>query len=725
MKNIYYLVLTIAVLLGCSSEKITQSTSESDASSLRLSQRFPSEGSSIPKQDIVGGDSVTEDSTYDEVTAQLLESARQHYMSALDAEEQGDSIESAEEFEYAIGILNELGYYPNIENNKDFADLSRSIVEDYEKYIANIDSLGPQTSVFALRMKLNQLAEEYESLDQDEPRKVITTTTIPLVINGHVEQFIKFFQTRGQKHFERWLRLGGKYFPMMRQTFQAEGVPEELIYLSMIESGLNPVARSWAKAVGIWQFIKGTGRLYDLDGNFWYDERRDFEKATKAAARHLKDLYTEFGDWYLAIAAYNSGAGRVFRAIRKSGSTDFWKMRPYLPRETRSYVPQYIAAAVMAMEPSAYEFDVTLADKLTYDVVSIDGSVDLSVLAKCAETDVNTLRELNPELLKWCTPPGYKGYSLRIPDGKVSVFEANYANVPEDQKRDWLVHKVRKRETLGSIAKKYGVTVNLLAETNHLTSTHRISVGKTLVIPVPASAKLHASDLADASVEGKKSRAPLNRKALADATKGKAKLTYRIRKGDTLGQIAELYDVRVSDLRLWNEIPYGKSIKAGGSLAIWVPKDHVGQYAKIDQLSEAEYSKLLASKSSTKHPMRSNPYWVRYTVQEGNNLAGIAKRYGVASADVRRWNGLRSDLIMTGQTLEILIEENGSPSAPAKSIARNTSAKEQKKIFYIVRKGDTLHEIASTFGVSISQLKAWNNLRGNRLQVGQELVING
>jgi len=640
---------------GCSSEQSTKEFSpDSTAAALvptpvQQAPLYSSQPKPIADENFVSNDSLI---------ALQLEQARQHYLSATRAEENGDSLRAAQQFEQSIQILNDLSYYPEIENNQDFNDLSKTVIEDYEKYIRKTGILESTSSVFALREKLNILSEQLDTATALQQKRVISGTTIPLVINGLVEQHIQFFTNRGRVHMEHWLERSGKYFPMMKRIMREEEVPEEIVYLAMVESGLNPAARSWARAVGMWQFMRGTGSLYGLKGNFWYDDRRDVEKATRAAARHLKDLYEDFEDWYLVMAAYNSGPGNVYRAMRRSGSNDFWEMRRHLPRETRSYVPSYIAVAIIGMNPQEYGFDIKPADSLEYEYVTVDDCVDLEVLADCAGTDVETLHELNPGLIHRCTPPTSGGFQLRVPKSTdKEIFNTKYAALPESKKMYWLTHVVRRGETIQGVARHYGVSQQVLADANGVTTRSRLKRGSRLMIPIAKTSGNYNARIASTLPSPDDKEQPAARtqsrvvRASTPVSGDRTKLTYKVKRGDTIGHIAEWYGVRATDIRNWNNLPFGRKIVVGRTLNLWVSKNEASALSRIGNMTFAQKTALV--RKFEKRPTQESvaDVSIPYLVKSGDSLDKIAQEHGVTVRQIQRWNNLRSSRITPGNKL--------------------------------------------------------------------------
>jgi membrane-bound lytic murein transglycosylase D len=325
-----------------------------------------------------------------------------------------------------------------------------------------------------------------EALLEDR-RKKEPDFDIPIVVNARVEQFIQCFQTSLREKFVTWLARSGKYIPIMKRLLREQGLPEDLVYMALIESGFDPYAYSRSKAVGPWQFIYLTGKRYGLKVNWWVDERRDPEKSTVAAAKYLKDLYEMFACWYLAAAGYNAGEYKIIKAIKRYRTEDFWKLTKerYLKRETKDYVPLMIAAALIAKNPEKYGFaDVEYQEPLRYQKVKVPELMDLSHIAKACETSLEEIKALNPELRRGVTPPNETEYEIKIPFGKKDPFLKNLEALQPLEKFQFKTHLVKKGETLKGIAKLYRVDIEPLLEINHLTKVTPISKGTILSIPI-------------------------------------------------------------------------------------------------------------------------------------------------------------------------------------------------------------------------------------------------
>jgi membrane-bound lytic murein transglycosylase D len=447
-----------------------------------------------------------------------------------------------------------------------------------------------------------------------------TRSDLPLVMNDYVASYINYYSTHGRSILEKAWTRAGRYREMIERVFKEEGVPQDMLYLAQAESGFHPLALSRAGARGMWQFMASRARGYGLTRNWWVDERQDPEKSTRAAARHLKDLYKQFGDWYLAMAAYNSGPGNVQRAVQRTGFADFWELykRGVLPRETKNYVPIIVAITIMAKNPAQYGLDNIQPDSPPkVDVTRINYPVDLRLVAECIDVSVDNLQDLNPSLLRMTTPKTGE-FDLRLPEGATEKYHAAIAAIPVSKRVWWHYHKVTSGETLSSIARQYRTTAKSIIEVNGL-SADEIAPDAKLIIPV-AAGKYFPGGIGAMHFSTRPTR-------------------YKVRKGDTVLSIADDFGVPADKLRKWNRLK-GNTLRAGRTLVIYRP---VAQPETATASSKSKGNKNNGLTAGQR----------LHTVRAGDTLYSIAAEYGTSVAALRRDNRRASDVLHPGDVLVI------------------------------------------------------------------------
>jgi membrane-bound lytic murein transglycosylase D len=400
---------------------------------------------------------------------------------------------------------------------------------------------------------------------------------IPIDVNEAVVGYIRFFQSRpARPHFVKWLGRSHRYMERYRAIMKDAGLPQDTVFLAMIESGFGNFAYSRARASGPWQFIGPTGKLFGLKQDFWVDERRDPEKSARAAARYLKQLYDQTGDWRLAWAGYNAGVGRIFKA-RDKGFDDFWEMaatpgRKVLRAETKGYVPKLMAAAIITKHTEAFGFKAEEIEPQTwtdYEVATIPSATLLSIVARAAEVSERDIIDLNPELRRACTPP--RPYEIKIPKGQAETFAQNWPALQGKSRVTFAGHVVRRGDTLSSISIHYGVPVQGIMEMNGLRTERKLRVGTELVIPRPTGSALAARTPEPARRAEPAPRPKPTQLAAASVPSDRPKTTLRVEAGDTLWSISRRLGVELDELCRWNGIenPRRHKLMVGAQLVVY------------------------------------------------------------------------------------------------------------------------------------------------------------
>ncbi len=551
------------------------------------------------------------------------------------------------------------------------------------------DSVVTTTVVSSKKTEAN-LEPRYIGDSLTEFDLVLINKLEPVPKKGYaaIEKWLNYFQGRGKKHMQRYLQRSTRYIPLMKQILRQEGLPEDLVYISLIESGFNPKAYSYAAAVGYWQFIRPTGRQYKLKISTFVDERRDPVASTRAAANYFKALYNMFDSWYLSMASYNSGESRVKRSLRRYRATTFWDIarKRRLPAETRNYVPKFIAAKLIATNPSRFGFkNLEYHEQLSFDSVQVSKPISIKKLAKKMGIPVDEIKRLNPALRSNYLPV-YLGTktAVRVPKGygisAAGFLDEAISKPPKYIAGAGLIYRIRRGDSLYKIARKYGTTITRLRHENGLRRRSILRIGKKIRIP-------------ERRIRTKRR----GRRYVAQNHKGKK---YRVRKGDSLYVIARRFGTTISKLRFLNGMRRRSVLKIG----------------RLIQLPAKSY-KVTRNKSTSS----SVTPWGHYRVRSGDSLYTIARKFKTTIAKLRRLNNLgRRSMIKPG--LLLVVSEKTSPVGP-KMISQRGSKGDNLYSVIRVRRGQNLSYLAQRYKTSISDLKKINNLKTSGLRVGQTLRV--
>lgn len=582
------------------------------------------------------------------------------------------------------------------------------------------DSIPDEISILVFQKQMAQSLDTMKLGPNDSLNLIIKKLTcqkgvsysFPIVWNDRVSRSLYFF-SRGRKGpLDKWLERSAYYLPFMQRMFTDSGLPPDLAYLPLIESGFNPLAYSRARASGIWQFIASTGTLYGLRKNYWLDERRDPVRSTGAAISYLKKLFSQFGDWQLALAAYNCGENGVANACARSSSSSYWQLR--LPRETRNYVPEFISALIVAKNPQCFGFSPDRADTFDLDTMILDKCLNLHAIADSLGIDIKELHGINPHFMHWCTPPNADRVHLYLPHGTKERLAASYALDPDAYNVAWYSYAVKSGEKLASVARHFKVPLDALKSVNSLNSISKLSVGQNIFIPIP----LHMST-AEASLIAEDMLHTRPERSLPTPEKNGA-IKYRVRRGDTVWELARLFRTSASNICSWNNITSGQRLIAGQILVL---------YTKSGRQRTAPAPVAAAAVPAQAQPQQPQPAkkdgGQSYEVQKGETLYSISRKLGVSISSLASWNGLDGSkpVIYAGEKLSYYAEPRrpqgvqGAPTASSAGVLPDT-------VLYRVCKGDNLYSLAQSFSVTVNELIQANNLSAFApLRVGAVLRI--